>query len=142
VGFHLAFVVDLGRDPETGKLSQQWHTVKGTRKDAERALGELLHSVETGDYIKPTKLTVGEYLEHWLQGYVATNTTPRTRERYEGIVRFYLAPALGSLPFSSLQSQHIQKYSARVLESGWRDDKGGLSAWTVHHQHRVLYEAL
>lgn len=29
-----------------------------------------------------------------------------------------------------------------ALESGRRDGKGGLSARTVHHHHRVLYEAL
>jgi len=29
-----------------------------------------------------------------------------------------------------------------MLESGRRDGKGGLSAQTVNHHHRVLYEAL
>ena len=38
--------------------------------------------------------------------------------------------------------QHIQKYYAEALESGRRDGKGGLSARTVHHHHRILYEAL
>lgn len=137
-----AIVVDLDRDPETGRRRQQWQTVKGTKKDAERALRELLHSMEVGTYIKPTKLTVAEYLEQWLQGYVATNTAPRTRERYEEIVRIHLIPALGSIPLSVLQPQHIQKYYADALESGRRDGKGGLSAQTVHHHHRVLYEGL
>lgn len=41
-----------------------------------------------------------------------------------------------------LKPQHIQKYYADALESGRRDGRGGLSARTVHHHHRVLYEAL
>ena len=32
-----AVVLDLGRD-ETGKRRQKWHTVRGTKKDAEREL--------------------------------------------------------------------------------------------------------
>jgi integrase len=92
--------------------------------------------------VKPNRLTVAEYLEQWLQGHVATNTAPKTHERYEEIVRIHLIPALGSLPLSALQPQHIQKYYAEALESGRRDGKGGLSARTVHHHHRVLFEAL
>jgi integrase len=135
-------VIDVGRDPETGKRRQQWHTIKGTKRDAERVLRELLHSLEVGSYVKPNRLTVAQFLEEWLQGYVAMNTAPRTRERYEEIVRIHLILALGSLPLLALQPQHIQKYYAKALQSGRRDGKGGLSARTVHKYHRVLYEAL
>jgi integrase len=135
-------VIDVGRDPETSKRRQQWHTIKGTKRDAERVLRELLHSLEVGSYVKPNRLTVAQFLEEWLQGYVAMNTAPRTRERYEEIVRIHLILALGSLPLLALQPQHIQKYYAKALQSGRRDGKGGLSARTVHKYHRVLYEAL
>ena len=137
-----SIVIDVGRDAETGKRCQHWHTVKGTKRDAEKRLTELLHSLNRGSYVKPTRLTVAEYLEQWLDGYVATNTAPRTRERYEEIVRLHLIPALGSLLLLALHPQHIQKYYATALESGRRDGKGGLSARTVHKHHRVLYEAL
>ena len=135
-------VIDVGRDPMTGKRRQHWHTVKGTKRDAEKKLTELLHSLNGGSYVKPNRLTVAEYLEQWLDGYVATNTAPRTRERYEEIVRLHLIPSLGSLLLLALHPQHIQKYYATALESGRRDGKGGLSACTVHKHHRVLYEAL
>ena len=36
-------VLDLGRDSATGKRRQQWVSIKGTKKDAERRLAELLH---------------------------------------------------------------------------------------------------
>lgn len=137
-----SIVVDIGRDPETGKRKQQWHTVKGTKKDAERELRAILTRLETGAYVKPAKLTVADYLEQWLRDYVAVNTAPRTCERYSEIVTLHLIPALGSLPLTGLQPQHVQGYYARALESGRRDGKGGLSALTVHKHHRVLYEAL
>ena len=134
--------VDLGRDPETGKRRQQTMTVRGTKRDAERESRAILTRLETGAYIKPTRLTVGGYLEQWLQGYVSSNTGPRTRERYIEIAHAHLVPALGSILLTALRPQHIQDYYAKALESGRRDGKGGLSAQTVHHHHRVLYEAL
>jgi len=134
--------VDLGRDPETGKRKQQTLTVRGSKKDAERELRMILTRLETGAYTKPAKLMVGGYLEQWLQGYVSSNTSPRTHERYAEIAHAHLIPALGSIPLTALRPQHIQDYYARALESGRRDGKGGLSAQTVQHHHRVLYEAL
>lgn len=53
-----------------------------------------------------------------------------------------LIPALGSLLLSRLQPHHIQSFYAYVLKSDSRDGKGGLSARTVHHFHRVLFKAL
>jgi len=58
------------------------------------------------------------------------------------IVRAHLIPELGRFPLNALQPSHIQAYYARMLRAGRRDGKGGLSAQTVKHHHRVLYEAL
>ena len=134
--------VDIGRDSETGKRKQQTLTVHGTKTDAQRKLRDLLHSLDMGSYAKPSRLTVSEFLKEWLQSYVATNTAPRTRDRYEEIVKLHLIPAFGSVPLVALKPQHIQKYYAKALESGRRDGKGGLSARTVHKHHRVLFAAL
>lgn len=134
--------LDVGRDSTTSKRLRHFESVKGTKKDAQKRLHELLHTLEQGAYVKPSRLTVAQFLDEWLRDYVRTNTAPRTAERYEEIVRVHLIPALGSLPLSALQPQHIQRYYAEALASGRRDGKGGLSPRTVHHHHRVLYGAL
>jgi integrase len=134
--------VDLGRDLETGKCKQQTLTVQGSKKDAERELRTVLTRIEGGAYVKPAKMTVGEYLKQWLESYVVTNVTPKTQERYEGIIRVHLMPAFGSLPLTALQPQHIQDYYSHALKSGRRDSSTRLSALTVRYHHIVLYEAL
>jgi len=113
-----------------------------SKKDAEHELRTILTRIEGGILVKPTKLTVGEYLEQWLRDYVLTNTAPTTADGYSDIVRSHLIPELGRFPLNTLQPSHIQAYYARMLESGRRDGKGGLSAQTVKHHHRVLHEAL
>jgi len=34
-----SIVIDIGQCPQTRKRRHQWHTVKGTKKDAERIVG-------------------------------------------------------------------------------------------------------
>ena len=57
-------ILDVGYqlDPEIGrqKWVQKWFTVKGTKRDAEKKLAELLHDVNRSQYMEPSKLTLGE----------------------------------------------------------------------------------
>ncbi len=54
----------------------------------------------------------------------------------------YVAPALGRVPLCQLQPQHLENYYAKALSQGRLDGKGGLSAQTVLHHHRLLSQAL
>ncbi len=135
------FVLDLGRG-SGGKRRQKWQGGFRTRKDAERELTRVLHELNTGAYVEPSKFTVSEYLGQWLEHYAKTNVAPKTAERYAEIVKVHLAPALGGHPLARLQPLHIQTYYSQALQSGRRDGQGGLSAQTVLHHHRVLREAL
>jgi integrase len=135
-------VLNLGTDLETGKRKQQWISVKGTKKDAEKRLSELLSQVDNGIFIKPAKTTLADYLERWLKDYVWPNLTPRTAEGYEYIIRRHIMPALGKLTLTQLKPEHIQRYYANKLSSGRADGNGGLSAKTVRHHHVTLHDAL
>jgi len=57
-------------------------------------------------------------------------------------VKRHLIPALGAVLLAKIQPMHIQNCYSRALESGRLDNKGGLSAQTVLHHHRVLHGAL
>lgn len=134
--------VDISRDTATGKRHRHFETVEGGKRNAQRRVYELLLNIEKNTYIKPVKLTVSQFLEDWLRDYVSIHTAPKTRERYEEIVRLHLIPALGSILLSALQPQQIQRYYSHALEHGRRDGKGGLSPSTVYKHHRILFEAL
>ena len=120
--------IKMGIDPATGKYKQQWYSIKGTKKEAEKKLAELLHQLDKGIFIKPDKITVAEFLERWLKDSVSMNVAPRTSEGYEHMVRQHLIPGLGSIALSQLKPEHLQRYYAEKLAGGRRDGKGGLSA--------------
>jgi len=133
--------LDVGRDPATGKRLRHFESVKGAKRDAQKRLHELLLSVDQGSFIKPKRITLGEWLGDWLTGYVKTNCSSRTLDGYQCIVRRHLIPNLGMIPLSQVQPQHIQQYYARALSEPGSDEKG-LSARSVLHIHRVLFQAL
>jgi integrase len=130
-----SIVISLGKDPATGKYRYQWVSVKGTRKDAEKRLSELLHQLDTGTFVNPGRTTLAEYLQRWLQEYAKPNLSPRGFERYESITRVHLIPRLGNIPLVQLTSEQLQKhYTLKVGE--------GLSPRSIRYHHVVLHKAL
>jgi integrase len=80
-------------------------------------------------------MTVGAYLDSWLNDSVRDHVRPSTFYRNETIVRLYIKPALGRLKLSALTPAHVQAlYRAKLDE--------GLSPTTVHRIHEVLHTAL
>lgn len=135
-------VLNLGVDPITRKRKQQWVSVKGTKREAEKRLSELLHQLDTGVYVRPGKMTLREFLERWMADYVWPNLAPRTAEGYESIVRQHLITKLGNITLTQLKPEHLQKYYSEMLRSGRCNDSCGLSAQTVRHHHTALHKAL
>ena len=130
-----SIAVSLGRDPRTGKYKYKWVSVKGTRKNAEKRLLELLSQLDNGTFINPGKVTVAEYLERWLSEYAKPNLSPRGFERYAGIIRRYLILEMGNMQLTQLKPEHIQKHYAAM-------QRKGLSAGTVRYHHAVIHKAL
>jgi len=135
-------VLSLGVDPASGKHKQQWISVKGTKREAEKKLADLLHQLDTGMFMKPGKTTLAEYLEQWLKDYAKPNLAPRTAEGYESIVRCHIVPSLGNIPLTRLKPEHLQRYYSEKLSGGRYDGKGDLSRTTVSHHHTCLHRAL
>ena len=130
-----SIAISLGKDTDTGKYKYLWESIKGSRKDAEKHRAELLHQLDNGTFIRPSKTTFAEYLERWLKDYAKPNLSPRGFERYESIVRVHLIPSLGTITLTALRPEHIQKhYTAKRNE--------GLSALTVRYHHTVIHKAL
>jgi integrase len=127
-------VLNMGKDPSTGKRKQQWISVKGNKKDAEKRLSEMLTQIDTGSFMRPGKTTVKDFLERWLADY-NRNLSPCSSERYRQIVRTHLVPNLGNIPLAQLKPEHLQNLYTSMQNSG-------LSANTARYAHSVIHVAL
>ncbi|MCP4549665.1 MAG: site-specific integrase, partial [bacterium] len=134
--------VDVGNDPATGQRIRHYETVRGTRRQAEVRKAEIIISLDRGSYVKPQRIPLREWMSQWLEGYVRRCCAPRTYEGYERNVRCHINPALGSIMLTELRAEHLDALYSKLLKDGRIDGKGGLSAQSVKHIHRILSEAL
>ena len=116
-----------------GKRQTRYATVRGTYKDAQRKLTELLSAVDTNTLPEPTAMTVAEFLIEWLK--TAHEQSPKTLERYEELARNQITPHLGGIKLRDLRAEHIRAWHSKLLG-------GGLSPVTVGHAHRLLHKVL
>ena len=79
-----------------------------TREEVAKKVAHLLAQTQRGGYVKTDdRTTVGTVLTHWLL-HAKRTTRPRTFAFYEGHVRLYLAPALGTRRLTQLTPMDIE----------------------------------
>lgn len=122
-----------------GKRKQKTVTIKATsRRAAEKELIRLQADLQRGLLGDPGRLTVGEYLlDKWLN-HIRPSVAPKTLDTYAMLMRAYVVPDLGGLRLDRLRPLAIQGLYDRLLLSGRKDGRGGLSPRSVLHIHRVL----
>jgi integrase len=136
---------DLGRDPLTGKRITRWVTFKGTKREAQAELNRLLNQRNEGTYIDPTKMSLAQYLEHWLAVDIERRVARKTAVRHRQLVQRQIIPRLGHIPVRKLAPVHIEAFEAELRKTGYVKGKkagDGLAAQTVLHVHRTLSQAL
>ena len=136
---------DLGRDPVTGKRISRYVNFRGPKREAQAELNRLLNSRNEGTYVDPTKMTVADYLEHWLTVYVDRQLAAKTAARHRGIIQHQIVTHLGNVPMRKLTAVHIEAFEANLQREGYvkgRRRGQGLTAQTVLHVHRTLSQAL
>jgi len=69
--------------------------VKGSKKNAQAKLREVLSAVDNGSHVDTSKETVEQFAVRWMETYVATNCTIRTEIGYQGNIDRYIVPAGG-----------------------------------------------
>lgn len=129
-----AGVVELERDPVTGKRRQKW-VYADTEKECQRKVNELIYRIQTNTYVETSKLKMNDYLDMWLKNYAKGNVAPSTYRSYEGIVRVHLKPRIGSIDINKLKPIRIQQLYTELLDTH-------LSSTSVLYIHRVLHKAL
>lgn len=129
--------VFLGRDPRTGKRDYHNETVRTTsKKEAEKVLTALLRKRDMGELlIEPTRMTVREYLEHWLEAAAKPRLAEGTYREYAGILKRYLYDPLGNTRLAKLTPVAIQQVYGEMLGRG-------LSPRMVRYTHTVFNNAL
>ena len=117
-----------------GERRRHIETVTGTHADAINRRNELEVLRSKGVITPNVRITLGEHLTNWLDGYVKSKCGPRTLESYRSVVERHITPNLGHYQLRQLNHQAIQEYYSKSIEK--------LSPRTVAKHHRLLSQAL
>ena len=101
-----------------GKLRRRSKVAK-SKADAAIELQTLRNKYGRGS-AEPSKMTVAEYLEHWLAASVKGSTEDTTHDGYRSTVENHIVPHIGSLRLASLEPLHIEKWLTALESVGSR----------------------
>jgi integrase len=125
--------LDAGRHPTTGKRITKFVTLRGTKAQVQAEAAKILASTVTGEYVDPSGITVGEFVDRWLRDWASRNLGGKAYERYAGLLRKYVLPYVGNLPIQKLRAADLQAIYAAMNE---------VSDATRLYVHRVMSRCL
>jgi integrase len=108
--------VTIGHD-ENGKRKRR--VVYGdTRKQVAQKLRELSNQAALGIVVEPERLTVGEYIDRWLENVVGSRVRESTLRSYEDTFALHVRPVLGSIQLQKLSPLNVQQWQREREKSG------------------------
>lgn len=97
-----------GIDPGTGKTIMKSLYGKTSEEVAEKL---RLHTseIDQGDYVEPSKMTISQWMDIWLQDYCG-HVAKGTLVLYKSYVKNHIKPKIGALQLSKLNPHDVQHF--------------------------------
>lgn len=106
-----------------------------TQAEVSQKLLEVRQQQTTGQYVQTDKMTVGQWLDTWLETYVQPTRRPATVASYANNIKIHLKPMLGRVMLQKLRPENVQAMLNELK-------KQGLKPATVTKARNVLKSAM
>jgi integrase len=131
--------VHAGRDDATGRKLYVTRTVRGGKREADRALARLVTEVEQGSVLAHSG-TVAELCERWFEAS-RTSWSPTVVVGYRSLLDRHILPTFGHVSLRRLRTADLDSWYGRLRSSGGVNG-APLSPNSVQRIHAVLRRAL
>ena len=84
----------------------------GTKREAEKALDEVVHSAETGSVVSRSTMRLSEFLDNWVAGQ-SQHLRETTQHSYEMAVK-RVKPKLGVVALQALTTLQVERFYAEL----------------------------
>lgn len=118
----------------TAPDGRQHSVIRKDPKSCAAALREAMHTVDTGSWREPSRMTVAEWLTIWLRDY-QVHTTASTVAHYTDMVSRYVAPVIGQIKLTTLAPMHVRRVIAQLQTDG-------RAVSTIHNVYGVVSAAM
>lgn len=106
-----------------------------TKQEVQEKLHDTLLQLRRDEYVPPSRLTVGEWLDEWFAVYCLTLKRNSTCTGYEDEINLHLKPYVGRILLQDLRAQNVQAAVNALVKSG-------KAASTVRKAYTILHAAL
>jgi integrase len=107
-----------GRNSETKKRRYLNQTIHGGLRDAQAHLNRMLIERDRGRNLDSPKQMLNQYLDRWLQLCAKPRLRAKSLKDYEGLLRRYVRPRLGSKALTAISPLDIQMLYRDLLDRG------------------------
>ena len=128
----------VGHDPGTGKPVRKSVYAK-TQKEVRQKLAQAVAAVDDKSYREPCKMTLGEWLDIWVDTYLK-DVKPRTLKIYQDDIRLHIKPYLAAIKLNELDTHTVQRFFNTLLKSGKRVPKRDKEGKIVKKDGKTIYE--
>ena len=132
---HVAWLAQVPIGKKPNGTTRYLRKTFETRDAAVSWANEKKMERDSGGVVEPAKMTVWQYLDHWLKTAVKPSLRANTAESYRNVAENYLKPQLEDVRLEDLSPLHVQAAYAEI-------QKAGHSSRTVRYAHSVLHNAL
>ena len=117
-----------------------------TQKQALKLLHTALETYRDVDLTEESRITLGEWLDKWMDEYMMFTLRESTLESYGCLIRNQVKPFIGNKPLSSLTTSEMQKFYNKIKKDGRVREHPiygkALADSMVRGIHMMLHEAL
>lgn len=117
-----------------------------TQKDLLKKLHQNIEEYRDVNLCEDSKMSLREWLDRWLEEYVAPSVRPSTLEGYKGYIERNIKPHLGDKPVGKITTEDIRRLYRALKEHGRQEEHPQygyqLAGATIRRIHGVLHEAL
>lgn len=135
-GNNYEYVVDIGRDPFTGKRKQKTQGRFKRKKDAEAALNKLLQEIEEQGYVEPSKEIFSSFIESWFTSHYEKRIKETTASNTKSLINKHLIREnpFANKPLSKITTEDIDAFYNLKIDEDY-------SSSYIRKMHQVLNQA-
>ena len=130
-------------DKNTGKRINK-SVYASSQSEVKRRLKALIKDIDNlldeDEYVKPTNLMLGEWLDVWMKEYKKNSVSPATYTSYYHNIENHVRPHLGGMEIQKIRPEHIQMLLNKMSQGSAKQEP--LAPWTVLKVKNIISGAM
>jgi hypothetical protein len=124
-----------------GKQKKKYFYGK-TKREVTDKVNQVLKELRLNTYFEPSRITLIEWLNTWLDVYCRNEVRESTLVNYEIFAEKHIAPTIGNIRLCNLNPVILQRFYNDKQNNGRLRGNGGLSPKTIKNIHNRFKQSI